>query len=529
MANQILAGAVFQAGQVIAGVDADNPPYVGPPVAKWITRSLGGYPRPIYLRSVIDIDADPTTITNTSPYFGTNVVSDPNGNYLAVSDQIERKVFIYDTQDLTAAPTEITTPSGHSNTGQSMCMTADKIFVGQNPVYAYDLSDLSAAPTTISAPASEVSAGGFGSDLACNSTHLFIGSQYARINQTGGVQASGVNSESGKVHVWNLSTEQYETSLYGTDTEYGDKFGSEIRVTDTHVAIGAHGADSSSGYQPQTGAVYLFDAQDLSATPTKLTGGGYGDEYGRAIDLNSTHLAVSEGNYSGSNLHENGRLFIYPLTNLSNPTIKTGNMYAEQYGTYPQLFKDGSNRISFHRNLANQGGTTKFFVYNISDLDTPLWESETEQPILEMPAYVAPPPPPPATVADMTIDDWTVIGSNELIANPGGGINTEFWWRRNDVNTSVAYYEIINMVPGESYELTFEVKLASGTGPTGVEVHRTADASFLMASTYTNGGYQSQTLSWTQPAGLTKAYMHLVSQNSGGVGEMRNAVLTKVS
>ena len=31
MANQILAGAVVQAGMVIAGVDADNPPYVGPP------------------------------------------------------------------------------------------------------------------------------------------------------------------------------------------------------------------------------------------------------------------------------------------------------------------------------------------------------------------------------------------------------------------------------------------------------------------------------------------------------------------
>ena len=31
MANQILAGAVVQAGMVIAGVDANNPPYVGPP------------------------------------------------------------------------------------------------------------------------------------------------------------------------------------------------------------------------------------------------------------------------------------------------------------------------------------------------------------------------------------------------------------------------------------------------------------------------------------------------------------------
>ena len=31
MANQILAGAVINAGMVIAGVDADNPPYVGLP------------------------------------------------------------------------------------------------------------------------------------------------------------------------------------------------------------------------------------------------------------------------------------------------------------------------------------------------------------------------------------------------------------------------------------------------------------------------------------------------------------------
>jgi hypothetical protein len=395
MANQILAGAVFQAGQVIAGVDANNPPYVGPPVGKFITRSIsGGYPKTISLRSVIDIDADPiTTITNTSSYFGTRFASDPNGRYLAIGDTVNNKVFVYNTQDLGADPTVVDYPS--SGSAAVLSMNSDKLFVGKTTIYAYDLSDLSAAPTTISAPSSEVADYGFGSDIACNSTHLFIGSQYARIDQQGGVQSSGADSESGKVHVWNISTEQYEIDLYGTDVEYGDKFGSEIKVTDTHVAIGAYGADTSPGYQPETGAVYLFDAQDLSATPTKLTGGGYGDEYGRNIDLNSTHLAVSEGNYSGysdtgASLQENGRLFIYSLTNLSNPTIKTGNLYSEKYGINPNLFKDGSGRISFYRSLANTGGPTKYFVYNINDLDTPLWESETEQPVMELPAYVAP-------------------------------------------------------------------------------------------------------------------------------------------
>lgn len=42
MANQILAGAVINAGQVIAGVDANNPPYVGPP-AHWAETQYGFY------------------------------------------------------------------------------------------------------------------------------------------------------------------------------------------------------------------------------------------------------------------------------------------------------------------------------------------------------------------------------------------------------------------------------------------------------------------------------------------------------
>ena len=39
MANQILSGAVVQAGMVVAGVDADNPPYVGPPIPNYTNYS----------------------------------------------------------------------------------------------------------------------------------------------------------------------------------------------------------------------------------------------------------------------------------------------------------------------------------------------------------------------------------------------------------------------------------------------------------------------------------------------------------
>jgi hypothetical protein len=416
MANQILAGAVFHAGQVIAGVDADNPPYVGPPVGKWVTRS-NTFPRSIFIRSVLDIDADPVTIENsTTSHFGNNAVSDSNGRYLAISDHVNDKVFVYNTQDLSSAPTEISSPGLNF----SMCMSADKIFVGQNPVKAYDLSDLSAAPTLISPPSNEVASGAFGAELACNSTHLFIGSYTARINQTGGVETSGVNSESGKVHVWNIDTEQYETDLYGIDPEYGDKFGSEIRVTDTHVAIGAYGADSSPGYQPETGAVYLFDAQDLSATPTKLTGGGYADGFGQTIDLNDTHLAVSESSNS-DNQSENGKLFIYPLNNMSSPIVATGTLYSERFGSNPVLFNDGSNRISFYRSLANLGQPASYFVYDINDLSTPLWQEEvvTERPILMMSPYVAPPAPLPSY-------DWSSASLSLTLSNQIDGSSKDF-------------------------------------------------------------------------------------------------------
>ena len=138
--------------------------------------------------------------------------------------------------------------------------------------------------------------------------------------------------------------------------------------------------------------------------------------------------------------------------------------------------------------------------------------------------------PPPANVDNMTADDWTTVGGSVLQFNPGGNANAEIHWTPGGSrpSTSVAYYEIANMLPGESYELTFEVKLAAYSGPVGVEVHQNSDQSSLMASVYANGGYQSQTLSWTQPAGLTEAYIHLVSQTNG-MGEMRDAVLTKVS
>jgi hypothetical protein len=758
MANQILAGAVFQAGQVIAGVDANNPPYVGPPVAKWITRSVTGMPRTLYIRSVMDIDSDPTTLVNTASGFGVDdsAATDPNGRYLAVADTYEGGdgvVFVYDTQDLSAPLATLSPDSGEATYnqnykfGRSMAMSEDKLFVGNNaqgvPVYCYDLSDLSAAPTKIPTPTTYHNGDfRFSWDMAANSSYLFIGHPSSRDP----INSNDNQTEGGAVHVYDVETLQYQTSLFGEGTEYNDHFGYVVDATETHLAVGAYGDDEHGGTQVQTGAAYVFNVSDLTASPTKLAPSTYNKEYARYLSLSDTHLAVAEPKNDeniGSNA-SHGAVYVYSLGDLSAaPIVQYGQYYGEELGYQVHLFNDGSNRISYYRNFGNSGTGQgqKWLVYNISDMSTPLWESTTESAYLELPAYVAPPPPPtpsfawqfgddgssyatyegdslsnsngdagwtvefwmntdgvnpgddnliefsnghtitlggwgggteimfrnggsgnynmtwnpkiwdyagwnhwaivktpattingnpsssvdlylngvkqggyggslhgadknygttgthkigahfggmlfdfrissaarysadftppaaafisdadtelltlnketlttatpvnitpdsyhafapaPANVAGMTAADWTTVGGSSLNFNPGGNSNAEIHWTPGGSrpSTSVAYYEIANMLPGESYELTFEVKLAAYNAPVGVEVHRNSDQSFLMANVMVNGGYQSQTLSWTQPEGLTEAYIHLVSQTNG-MGEMRDAVLTKVS
>ena len=411
-------------------VDENGAPIIEPsygtvePAGTFLTRSKTGMPRTLYLRSTDDLDATPTTLVNTASGFGTNedMAVHQSGQYIAVADLYEGGdgvVFVYDIQDL-SAPLATLSPDGGESTynqnyqfGKSMAMSDTKLFIGNNaqgvPVYCYDLSDLSAAPSKISSPTTYHQGDYmFSSDMTANSTHLFIGHPQSREP----INSSDNNTEAGAVHVYDAETLQYQTSVFGFNGEYGDYFGSEVKATDTHLAVGAYGDDEVHGNQNQNGAVYVFDATDLSATPTKVMPqtSGYSDEFARFISLSDTHLAVSE--YQDNTHKSNsGALHIYDLTDLSNPMINYGSLYSEYYGLRPLLFNDGSNRICFYRNFANLGQPAKYFVYNIDDLDTPLWESETEMPYAFLPPYtpVTPryyktlatqyvPPPPPLLV-----------------------------------------------------------------------------------------------------------------------------------
>ena len=450
----------------------------------------GTYAGSAYVYNLLDLSESPTKLVPSEldnyDDFGLYVAT--NGSLIAISARMDDDaggnagaVYVYDASNLSAQPTKLIPPSssdgqyfgsdGLSIDDSSLVVGA----VGSGTVYVYDVNDLSAQPATLTAFDGEAY-DGFGKAVAMTSTKIFVGS----LNDDDNGQ------DTGSVYIFNRSDLSAQaTKLTAYDSAIQQRFGGTLSVSDNYLYVGAQ------GYLSNQGRVYAYALNNLSGQPTQLVApdGEAADAFSIGLYASNGFLAV--GAYLDDDPNHSGAVYVYDESDLS---------------TQPTKLKPSDIGTSDHFGYAFAIGAASQYV---------------------------PPPPPPATVADMTIDDWTIIGGNELIANPGGSQNTEMWWRRNEIvnygHDSVAYYEISNMLPGESYELTFEVKLASGSGYTGVEVHETADASSLITSTYTSGGYQSRTLSWTQPAGLTVAYMHLVSQNSGGIGEMRDAVLTKVS
>ena len=83
------------------------------------------------------------------------------------------------------------------------------------------------------------------------------------------VSAWGDDSRTGSVYVYdanNLSAQP--TKLTAFDGAANDSFGSSVAATADKIFVGAFGDDDNG---ENSGSVYVYDANNLSATPTKLT------------------------------------------------------------------------------------------------------------------------------------------------------------------------------------------------------------------------------------------------------------------
>ena len=103
----------------------------------------------------------------------------------------------------------------------------------------------------------------------------------------------------------------------------------------SYLAVGARGVNSSAG------AAYIYDATNYSATPTKLTPSGLGadDQFGYSIAATSNQIVVGAINdeITGSNT---GAVYVYDANNLSAAPTKltaTDGAANHRFGTSVSL------------------------------------------------------------------------------------------------------------------------------------------------------------------------------------------------
>ena len=380
MATKITSGSIFSAGAVIVGVDADAPPATPSapaPVqtsAKWV---VVGVPRDngeigsAYVYDATDLSATPTKLTAFDGVGGDKFalsVASTNDKIVVGAYQDDDNglnsgsVYVFDANDLSAQPTKLTAFDGTQQDlfGHSVSATADNIVVGapndgEGSVYVFDANNLSTQPMKLTAY-DGAAYDNFGSSVSATTEKLVVSAH--------GDDDNG--SASGSVYVFdanNLSATP--TKLTAFDGAANDEFGREVAAFDDKIVVGATN-DSDNG--DRSGSVYVFDANDLSATPTKLTAfdGASIDYFGSSVAANADKIVVgAQGDDSSS-----GSVYVFDANDLSaQPTKLTAfdGAASDRFGREVAAFDD-KIVVGSYRDDDNGDRSGSVYVYDANDL-----------------------------------------------------------------------------------------------------------------------------------------------------------------
>ena len=285
----------------------------------------------VYVYDANDLSAQPTKLTAfdgaASDYFGMAVATAADKIVVGAYQDDDNEsgsgsVYVFDANDLSAQPTKLTAFDAAANDryGTSVAATSDKIFVGayydddngdnSGSVYVYDANNLSAQPTKLTAFDGALFEY-FGYSVATAADTIVVG---AFGDADGG-------SASGSVYVYdanNLSAQP--TKLTAFDPAAYDQFGYSVAVTDDKIVVGAR-QDDDNGYR--SGSVYVYDANDLSAQPTKLTAfdGAAGDGFGYSVAVTDDKIFVG-AHQDDDNGDNSGSVYVYDANDLSAQPTK---------------------------------------------------------------------------------------------------------------------------------------------------------------------------------------------------------------
>ena len=296
----------------------------------------------VYVFDANDLSAQPTKLTAFDvamhSWFGWSVSAfDDKIVTGARNDGVaaEGAVYVYDANDLSAQPTKLTAfdGAGGDTFGYSVASTNDKIVVGtygdddgganSGSVYVYDATDLTSQPTKL-----------LPTDIAANDFFGLSVASFGDMIVVGSPNDDDDVTNSGSVYVYDATdlTSQ-PTKLTAFDAAVGDKFGWSVASINDKIVVGARD-DQDNG--TQSGSVYVYDANDLSAQPTKLTAfdGAADDFFGKSVAAFDDKIIV--GSYKDDdNGDRSGSVYVYDANDLSaQPTKLTafdGGEY-DQYG-----------------------------------------------------------------------------------------------------------------------------------------------------------------------------------------------------
>ena len=309
----------------------------------------------VYVFDTNDLSAQPTKLVPPLGTIGSGGSADSSvkmGNSVAITsdkilvglDQINRTtgaVWVYDRNDLSAQPIELTAFDGvigdhfggpsATGEGSGIAANSDKIVVaahreeevGQNigSIYVFDANDLSSQPTKIT-PDYQNDHQQFGNSVAITSDKIVVGSRYS----------DDVGTDTGAVYVYDANDLSAQPTILTPSVddavEYGN-FAQIVSATSDKIIVGApsHEEDEIS-----SGAVYVYDANDLTAQPTKLTpfDAEQGDKFGYSVDVTSDKILVSSRSKDGGR----GAAYVYDISDLSAQPIKLTAFDASSYDLF---------------------------------------------------------------------------------------------------------------------------------------------------------------------------------------------------
>lgn len=325
----------------------------------------------IYVYDASDLSAQATKLTpagiDSGDRFGLYVAANSEFIFSGAhqADSNKGAVYAYDVSDLTATPTKLTAHDGQGddNFGKSMAASSDKLVVGapedddkgnnSGSVYVFDTSDLSAQATKLTAFDGSANYL-FGKTVAVSSNHIVVD--------------SGVDNYTGSVYVFDVSDLSAQPTKFSGNGS--DKFGISIAASSNHIVVGAY-HDATAG--TRSGAVYVYDASNLSAAPTKLT--AYDainyHNFGASVAASDNYIAV--GTHEDKDVGDmGGAVYVYDANDLSaQPTKVT----AFDGSDYDQFARTGSISINSDRlivgsqtddDVVNNSGSA--YIFDLSDL-----------------------------------------------------------------------------------------------------------------------------------------------------------------